>query len=118
MRTVNTTILSASDTASHNGSAVDTGQLVSASFTAVFGDVSAAGTVKIQASNDIDNINYISGFSPTNWVDVPNAAATITSGSSAVITIGNMAYKWVRAVYTRASGGSTTVTVTMNGLGI
>lgn len=116
MRNINVAILSAADTGSHSGAAVDTGQVVSASFTAVFGDTGASGTVKIQASNDIDNANYVPGFAPTNWVDIPGASAVITSGSSAVISIAQMAYKWVRAVYTRTSGGTTSITVTMNGL--
>ncbi len=119
MRNVNCTILSDSDTTSHNGTAVDSNQLVSASFQAIFGDVGANGTVKIQASNDTYNAryNYPEGtFAPTNWVDVPNATATITSGSSGLITIANMSYRWIRAVYTRSSGGSTTITVNMNAL--
>ncbi len=106
MRNVNCNILSAVDTSSQNGSQIDSNQLVSASFQAVFGDATAAGTLKIQASNDVAAIQYSSptSFTVTNWVDIPNASAAITSGSSAVITIPNMCYRWIRAVYTRDSG--------------
>jgi len=121
MRNVNCTILSATDTTSHNGAAVDSNQLVSASFQAVFGDASAAGTVLIQASNDEYNAryNFPSGtFTPTNWTAVPNATATVTGGASALITIAQMCYRWIRVVYTSASGGSTTITVNMNALSL
>ncbi len=120
MKNVNATILSAVDTSSQNGSQIDSNQLVSASFQAVFGDASANGTVKIQASNDVAPIQYSSSstFVVTNWVDIPSATASITSGASGLITIANMSYRWIRAVYTRSSGGSTTVVVNMDALSV
>ncbi len=121
MRNLNKNILSAVDTSSQNGQQVDASQLYAASFAAYFGDASANGTVKIQASNDpapAREVSAIDGFVVTNWVDIPNASTTITSGSSALITVSGMAYGWIRAVYTRSSGGSTTVNVVMNAQGI
>lgn len=120
MRNVCVNILSATDTASHNGSAVPSNQLVSASFQAYFGDDTAAGTFKIQASNDfsISGTQMPSAFTPTNWVDIPNASVSITSGGSALITIANMCYQYVRAIYTSDSGGSSTINVEMNALSI
>jgi hypothetical protein len=117
MRYINKNILSAADTSSQNGSKVDANQLVSASFAFRFGDAGANGTCKIQASNDPCAFgNLAADFTVTNWVDVPNASAAITSGASALITIANMSYRWIRAVYTRSSGGSTTVNCDMNAL--
>lgn len=119
MRNVNCVILSAVDTASQNGSLVDANQLVSASFQAVFGDASAVGVFKIQASNDVAparNMATQDGFAPTNWTDIPNATVAISAGGTAIITIAQMTYRWVRAVYTRTSDGSTTVVVSMNAL--
>jgi len=121
MRYVNANILSAADNASQNGSAIDANQLISASFMAYFGDAGANGTLKIQASNDPYNAkyNYPEGsFTPTNWVDIPNASASISSGGSAIITITGMCYRWIRAVYTRSSGGSSTINVNMDALSI
>ncbi len=120
MRQVNVNILSDVDTGSANGSQIDSNQLVSGSFHAYFGDASANGTFKIQASNDVAPIQYSSPttFIATNWTDIPNASTSITSGSSALLTIPNMSYRWIRAVYTRSSGGSTTVNVEMFALGI
>lgn len=119
MRNVNTTVLSAIDTASANGSQIDANQLINPSFQIVFGDATAAGTFKIQASNDICNDRYQPAtFTVTNWTDVPSATATIASGASAIITIQNQQFRWLRAVFTRSGGGSTTVTVNMNAAGV
>lgn len=119
MRNLNCIALSAADTASQNGPAMDTNQWIAASFQAVFGDATAAGTFKLQASNDTynDRYNYPQGtFTPTNWTDIPNQTASITSGGSAILTIPQCAYRWIRAVYTRSGGGSTTIIVNVNAL--
>jgi hypothetical protein len=58
MNKVNAIVLSAVDTSSQSGKAIQSDQLVSASFQAVFGDVTAAGTVQVQASNDLNNAGY------------------------------------------------------------
>lgn len=117
MKYVNAMALSAADTASATGSAIDCSQIVSLSMHAYFADSTVNGTIKIQASNDECSVGYQpANFTPTNWVDVPNQSATITSGSSALLTIPNMTYRWVRAVFTRSSGGSSTVNVSFFGV--
>jgi len=113
MKQINCSILSAVDTASQTGAAVEASQLVSMSAHAYFGDVTAAGTLKLQASNDPDAQGPVSTFVPTNWVDIPSASAAIAAGAPALITIANMSYRWVRAVYTRTGGGSSTINVNM-----
>ena len=119
MRNETVIILSASDASSQSGMQVDTNQILCASFQAVFGDATAVGTVKIQASNDIYNSGYTPGsFAVTNWSDIPSASATITAGGIALIPKTDLCYRWIRAVYTSSSGGSSTVNITMNALGI
>lgn len=115
MRNAQTTILSAADTATQTGSAIDTGQCFSASFQAIFGDVTAVGVVKIQYSNDNPAVSgYRNSFTPTNWTDIPSATMTVTAGVSTGLLIPVMSFSYIRAIYTRTSGGSTTVTVNMN----
>jgi len=104
-------VLSAADTVSQNGAAIPSDQLVTASFQAVFGDATAAGTVQVQASNDVSN--QAQNFVPTNWSNIPNASATIASGASALITINVLSYNYIRVIYTSVSGGSSTIVVTM-----
>lgn len=118
MRNLQYTILNDVDTATVTGAAINSGQWVSASFQSIFGDVTAAGTIKIQGSNDFSKAGTQMAFTPTNWNDIPNATATIASGVGPMILIPNMAFEWVRAVYTRTSGGSTTVIVQANALSI
>lgn len=110
MRKVNDIILSAVDDMSRNGLAQDSGQLISASFQFIIGDTDAAGTVKIQASNDILITGDAPTFVPTHWSDIPNATATFLAGAQpALIVVPNMAFRWIRAVFTETTPGATTV---------
>lgn len=120
MRNVCTTILNAADNVTQTGSAINSNQLVSASFQFYFNGTSesAAGTVKIQASNDLLLGATYMGGTPTNWVDIPSQSASVTSGASALLTIPNMTYQWIRAVYTSSSGGTGNVICEMNALSI
>lgn len=56
----------------------------------------AVGTGKLQACDD-----------PTiasNWVDIPSATVSVTGAGSFLIPKIDMAYRWVRLVYTNTSG--------------
>jgi len=118
MRNAQVLVLSGADTGNVTGTAFDVNQIVSASFTSVCGDATAAGTVKLQVSNDLVSNGTRNNFTPTNWSDIPNATSTIASGVGPAIVIGNMCFSYIRAVYTRTSGGSTTIQVLMNSLSI
>lgn len=109
MRNAQITILDASDTINQTGSYFDVGQVVSASFQTYLGDSTVSGTLKLQASNQTGYRREI--FAPTEWVDIPSATYTITSGSSGLITIGSMAYSYIRAVYSITSTGVQTIAV-------
>lgn len=114
MKYVNINVLSAGDDVSQIGAKIDADQLVSASFQAYFGDSTAAGTVKIQASNDVCPYGYIpGGFTVTNWTDIPSATATVTAGASVLITLPQISYRWMRVVYTSSVAGSTTINVNL-----
>lgn len=124
MRGLSVNVILAADTGTPStvtGIQIDANQIIAASFQAVFGDTGAAGTFKIQASNDVAPIQYTSQpnastFEVTNWTDIPNATASIASGASALITLSNVSYRWLRAVYVWSSGGTTTITVNMYSL--
>ena len=119
MRKVDVNVLSDVDTSTVTGGAIDSNQLISASFQAVFADTAAIGVVKIQASNDIYGDQYQpANFTPTNWSDIPNATSAITAGVGPIILIPVMSFRWVRVIYTRTSGGSTTVNVNMFAMGV
>lgn len=114
MRNANINVISDLANANINGTQVDSNQLVSASFHAYFSNAQGAGTFKLQASNDIAparNVTAIDGFTVTNWVDIPNQSASITTGTSAILTIANCSYRWLRSIWTSTATGAQTVAV-------
>jgi hypothetical protein len=117
MRNVVTIALSATDDGNQTGLAIWAAQLVSASFQGILSDNIATGSFKIQASNDRPPDGSLTAFVPTNWADIPSATATFAN-QAGLVTIGQMAYQWVRVVFTSTLAGSGTVTVKMNALGI
>lgn len=118
MRQESITVFSASDVGSGNGAKIDSGQLVNCSFHIIFSDTDAAGSVKIQASNDpVPSGAQRNQFTPTNWVDIPSASVTITAGGQKLISLPNIAYNWMRVVWTQTTPGTGNLIVYMDGLG-
>lgn len=72
---------------------------------------SAEGTIRLEYSLDVPDGS--SGFSPSNWNTVTDAAGNSSSASVTSATdfsfddAGNKAYEWIRAVYTRTTGSGT-----------
>ncbi len=106
------------NSASINGSAINASQLINASFQTINSDTDVEGTVKIQASNDLPPAGQLAPFTPTNWSDIPNATSAVAAGVGPVIVLQNMAYQFVRAVFTKTVDGTGTMSVTMNAQGI
>jgi hypothetical protein len=110
MRNVPVQILNMADTGSKTGLAFETQQIYSASFCPIFGDTSAAGTVKIQGSND-SPVGPIAQFIPTNWNDIPNATSLIVAGLGPAIIVQTLNFQFIRAVFTSTNSGNTTIVV-------
>lgn len=109
MKVVSTTILSANN-ATANSSALDTNQAVNLTFQGIFSDAAAAGSMKVQGSNDQPPQGRPSAaFTPTHWSDIPNATATVTSGAAPMIVLSNVACQYMRVVYTRSAGAGTII---------
>ena len=119
MRTFDFIAINASDAVSQTSVAFDTQNIFRISALAVFGDATAAGSIKLQASNDFLNASPTSqgSFVPTNWVDIPSATATVTAGAKTLIPATEIAYRYVRIVFTQTTPGSTTVVVNVHGMG-
>lgn len=121
MRNVNCTVLSGDDSVDIIGSAIDTNQLIAASFQGSFSDADVGGTLKLQASNDIYNARYNfpeGDFTPTHWTDIPNQSVAVAAGAAVLLTIPQMSYRWVRVVLTVSDDGSGIATVNMNALSL
>lgn len=119
MRQESIVVLSAADDVTRTGGKYDASQLVNMSFQSYCSDTDAAGSVKIQASNDpVPSGALRNQFTPTHWVDIPNATATITAGSATFISLSNVAVGWIRVVFTQTTPGTGTIVVQMNAVGV
>lgn len=90
--------------------AIDSRFRCGATVQAKFTDGSAAGTLKIQGSNDPN--------APTNWNDIPNMTATVASGATTCTpnTDVLLCYQWVRVVFV-SSGGAGTISANLHMIG-
>lgn len=73
------------------------------------------GTIKLQASNDPEtNDTMPLGVPqplPTNWADIANSTFTLTASGDTMWNVSQVAYNYVRVVYTDTSGGTSTATM-------
>lgn len=119
MRYVNNYAFNAQPIASANSAALNANQWIALSCMGFFSVTDAAGTLKLQYSNDPANSNLNSStFVPTNWADVPGATATATVSSGATVTLYvpvNFVARYYRLSWTR-TGGTGTFTVTYEAL--
>lgn len=121
MRNTQFVILNADDSMTQTGNSFWVGQICSGSFVPSCGDATAAGTLKLQASNQSPaSTTAPTKFTPasTSWADIPNATSTIASGAGPAIVIPNMAFAYIRAVFTHSGGGSTKINVDANVIGV
>lgn len=75
------------------------------------------GTLKLQCSCDNGpEMNGDTAPPVVNWVDIAGATATLSSSAATIFNVADAGYRWVRAVYTVASG-SGNLTLRFNGKG-
>lgn len=79
------------------------------------------GAVRLQASNDpeTDDTTPLSNHPPVNWVDIADSTFAVSSAGETMWNVRDVAYNYVRVVYTDTSGGTSTATMTtvFNGKG-
>ncbi len=98
---------------SHDSDAIQASQLWGMSVQAIVsGATNPVGTVKIQFSNDSPRV------SPTNWTDISGATVSISANGVVGIPKTDLAYEWVRVVYTHSSGTGGLVTVNVAIMGV
>jgi hypothetical protein len=101
-----------------NSGKIDARQVYSLSLIMTSTNGANAGTVKLQGSNDICAFgNIASAFTPTTWVDIPasliDGSGTVAAGGAVTLSIKQLCYAWVRAVWT-PSAGAGTITAIVN----
>lgn len=80
----------------------------------------AAGTFKLQASNDAGHINASTSTNQsllTNWTDL-GISATISGAGSVLLKDINAGYAWVRVVWTPTSGTGSITSARANVKGV
>lgn len=118
MRTESITLLTGDSAGDLTGLAKNLDQVINLSVQVTCSVNTVVGIIKLQASNDAPNVMPRTGFTPTNWVDIPNASATIAAGESELISLSNCAYGYLRVIWTHDAGGSTgTVSAQMVAVG-
>lgn len=90
---------------------LDASHLYNGSFQIYFSDGSAAGTVVLQGSNDPQS-KLPGNEDPQNWNDIANTSTSVTSGSSKLVSVAQLNYRWIRLKWTQSGGAGT---VTANG---
>lgn len=111
--------------ASINSNGIYLAQTFVYSLQAIWTGASAAGTVKIQISNDnVIPVGYSSmggvasnpSANVVNWTDYPATSQTVAGAGSFFWNFSDSGYAWVRLVFTRSSGtGSLTVNAWVKG---
>ncbi len=120
MRPNNATVVTAQPTnatinlTNSNGHVIWSNGIVRASFQAAVSAGTVNGALKVQASNDKPTGAMPENFIPTNWNDISGATVTIaTAATSYMIPYQELCYEYLRLVYTDASGGTATSTITV-----
>lgn len=102
MRQVNDTIIPSQAAGSVTTAAIPALNLLYMSATLVSTGAGAAGTLKMQASND----EPADGSAPTNWADIPSATVAVSGAGTVLIPKTDLCYQWVRFVYTNSGTGT------------
>lgn len=62
------------------------------------------GTIKVQGCIDLERIEGIADDELVNWFDVDGLSSSVSSGILFALDDPKPSYRWMRIVYTRASG--------------
>ena len=94
-------LVAATNTGTVLSAAIDSRFYVNVTVQAEFTDGAAAGTLKIQGSND--------PHSPTNWNDVPGMTIAVAAGATVTTptTATPLCYQWVRVAFVSSAGAGT-----------
>lgn len=103
MRSYNEPIINAADASTNQTSIIVKSENLHKLSLHVSMTGTAAGTVKIQMSND----EPANGLAPSNFVDISGATVAVSAGGNFIIPSFDICYNYIRAVYTFTSGTGT-----------
>ena len=110
-------IFNASDASvDHNSSPLFAQNLIYASLQGVVTGAST-GAIKLQFSNDI--VDPVLGVPTiTNWSDIPNANATLSTSGVFSIPVTQICAGWIRVVYSKNNGSAGTISANIKVQGV
>ena len=112
MRSFNEPVLNGADASVNQNSVIVDCQNLHLASCHVIMSGTAAGTVKLQASND----EPTTGLPPANFVDISGATVSVSAAGQFLSPKLDICYKYLRAVYTFTSGtGTVTAKIHMIG---
>lgn len=109
MQVVNGYAFNAATNATANSDPIKAEFMTSMSAQVWFTDNTAAGTLKVQVSDDPKK------GTPSHWNDLSGVSVTVASGATSHIPKFDTCYQWIRFVWTR-TGGAGTFTCRFKGL--
>lgn len=112
MRSLNEPVLNGADASVNQNSVIVDSKNLHLASVHVSMTGTAAGTVKLQASND----EPTTGLAPSNFVDITGATVSVSAGGQFLIPKLDVCYNYIRAVYT-ATSGTGTVTAKIHMIG-
>lgn len=104
--------LKAADASADQTAIIKAGQLIQCSLQCVVTGAST-GTLKLQFSNDITDPTVPNGAAPTNWVDIPSASITVSAAGVTGLVKMDLAYNYLRVVWTHNNGSAGTISVNL-----
>lgn len=113
MRPSNSLVINAASAAANKNSVpLWADNIVRVSFQVVASNSSAAGTIQVQVSDDQSVGLPANQFIPTNWANL-GSPVTLTGSSSlnALVPAIEVAYEYIRIVYTDTTGATATGTI-------
>lgn len=118
MRSNSYTAIAGSTSSSLTSAPIPVSQMTQFSvIVSVAGDNTAAGTVTVQASNDVGTGFPVTESSPSPWVTLPGVSAVVSGNGQVLIPITNVAYQFIRVVYTRSAGTGGVIVCTVDTTG-
>lgn len=112
MRTFNTTISNVALNTDYTSPAIPLKNIFMFNIAAIISDT-PTGTIKLQVSNDPETNDTIPLVEPPNWVDLLDSSFSLTDEGETMWNVHEVAFNYVRVVYTDTSGGMSDATMTI-----
>lgn len=109
--------LNAADASADASYVWNTASVIQASLQCVVTGAST-GTLKLQFSNDVTDPTSPNGTAPSNWTDISGASITVAAAGVTGLPKMDLAYGWIKVVWTKNNGSAGTISVNLRAVGV